>query len=42
MSQVKLSRLVILSIDNIWLAILEYEDLINNFASKKAKKIYSK
>ena len=40
MSQEKLSRLVILSIEKEMLAKLECKNLISNFASQKARKIY--
>ena len=39
MSQKRLSRLVILSIENKMLEELEYKNLISQFASQKARKI---
>ena len=39
MSQDRLNRLAILSIEKDTLANLEYKELINNFASQKARKI---
>ena len=40
--QEKLRRLVILSIENEMLEKLEYKNLINQFVSRKARKIYFK
>ena len=42
MSQKRLSRLPILSIEIEMLEELEYENLINQFASQKARKIFFK
>ena len=42
MSQERLSRLAILSIKNEMLKELEYKNLISQFASQKARKIYFK
>ena len=42
MSQERLSGLVILSIEKEMLEKLEYKNLISQFASQKARKIYFK
>ena len=42
MSQERLSGLAILSIENEMLEKLEYKNLINQFVSRKARKIYFK
>ena len=42
MSQKRLSKLPILSIEIEMLEELEYENLINQFASQKARKIFFK
>ena len=42
MSQERLSRLVILSIEKEMLEELKYKNLISNFASQKTRKIYFK
>jgi hypothetical protein len=39
MSQERLSRLVILSIERNMLKKIDYKSLINNFASKRARKM---
>ena len=42
MSQERLNRLAILLIENKMLEELEYKNLIKQFASQKARKIYFK
>ena len=42
MSQKRLSKFLILSIENVMLLKLIYKNLINNFASKKIRKMITK